>query len=134
MKNLFLTNRVVYQAVRITSHRPFSKSLLRSGACGANFNCFIGLRGGFLPGWYKSLVFSINNEFKFLVMEDKQDKKKNGNGEDSPDEAPVKPEKNVPVKPDKNPDPTRIKPGVNEPEKTDPTRIEPQKPDKDGDK
>jgi hypothetical protein len=47
---------------------------------------------------------------------------------EKPGEAPVKPEKNVPVKPDKNPDPTKIKPGVNEPEKADPTRIEPPNP------
>jgi len=39
-------------------------------------------------------------------------------------DAPVKPEKNIPAKPDKNPDPTKRKPGVNEPEKVDPTRIE----------
>jgi hypothetical protein len=39
--------------------------------------------------------------------------------------APVKPEKDIPVKPDKNPDPTKRRPGVNEPEKADPTRIEP---------
>ena len=36
----------------------------------------------------------------------------------------VKPEKNIPTKPDKNPDPTTPKPGGNEPEKNDPTRIE----------
>lgn len=37
---------------------------------------------------------------------------------------PVKPEKEIPLKPDKNPDPTRPRPGGNEPEKNDPTRIE----------
>jgi len=37
---------------------------------------------------------------------------------------PVRPEKDIPVKPDKNPDPTLPKPGGNEPEKNDPTRIE----------
>jgi hypothetical protein len=43
---------------------------------------------------------------------------------------PVKPERNIPVKPDKNPDPTKIIPGINEPEKEDPTRIdEPKKVD-----
>ncbi|MBI2270407.1 MAG: hypothetical protein HYU69_08635 [Bacteroidetes bacterium] len=45
-------------------------------------------------------------------------------------QAPVKPEKDIPAKPDKNPDPTKRKPGVNEPEKIDPTRIEePEKSD-----
>ena len=43
---------------------------------------------------------------------------------------PVKPEKDIPVKPDINPDPTKPKPGGNEPEKNDPTRItEPPKTD-----
>jgi hypothetical protein len=43
---------------------------------------------------------------------------------------PVKPEKDIPVKPDINPDPTKRKPGGNEPEKNDPTRItEPPKTD-----
>ncbi len=42
-------------------------------------------------------------------------------GKDTP---PVKPEKDIPVKPDKNPDPTTPKPGGNEPNKNDPTRIE----------
>lgn len=53
--------------------------------------------------------------------------KKNKNVfENSPgkDEPPVKPEKDIPVKPDKNPDPTKPRPGGNEPEKNDPTRIE----------
>lgn len=46
------------------------------------------------------------------------------------DNAPVKPEKDIPVKPDKNPDITTPKPGGNEPNKIDPTRIEePQKND-----
>ncbi|MES2592448.1 MAG: hypothetical protein V4608_11215 [Bacteroidota bacterium] len=46
------------------------------------------------------------------------------------DIAPVKPEKDIPVKPDKNPDPTTPKPGGNEPNKNDPTRIEqPEKAD-----
>ncbi len=36
----------------------------------------------------------------------------------------VDPERNIPVKPDINPDPTQPKPGGNEPEKNDPTRIE----------
>ena len=38
-------------------------------------------------------------------------------------QQPVKPEKDIPVKPDINPDPTKPKPGGNEPEKNDPTRI-----------
>jgi hypothetical protein len=42
----------------------------------------------------------------------------------SMEQEPVKPEKDIPVKPDVNPDPTRPKPGGNEPEKNDPTRIE----------
>ena len=42
----------------------------------------------------------------------------------SQDPPPVKPEKDIPLKPDQNPDPTRPKPGGNEPEKIDPTRIE----------
>lgn len=45
-------------------------------------------------------------------------------------DKPVKPEKDIPVKPDINPDPTKPKPGGNEPEKNDPTRItEPPKTD-----
>lgn len=44
--------------------------------------------------------------------------------------APNDPKKNIPLQPDKNPDPTKIVPGVNEPEKVDPTRIEePEKVD-----
>ena len=43
---------------------------------------------------------------------------------------PIKPEKYIPVKPDKNPDPTTPRPGGNEPDKNDPTRIEePEKHD-----
>ena len=39
------------------------------------------------------------------------------------------PEKDIPAKPDVNPDPTKPKPGGNEPEKNDPTRIqEPPQP------
>ena len=38
-------------------------------------------------------------------------------------QQPSKPEKDIPVKPDTNPDPTKPKPGGNEPEKNDPTRI-----------
>jgi hypothetical protein len=37
---------------------------------------------------------------------------------------PVRPDKNIPVKPDTNPDPTRPRPGGNDPDKNDPTRIE----------
>jgi hypothetical protein len=37
---------------------------------------------------------------------------------------PNKPDKNIPVKPDINPDPTRPRPGGNEPDKNDPTRID----------
>ena len=45
-------------------------------------------------------------------------------------DPPNKPEKHIPVKPDQNPDPTKRKPGQNEPEKIDPTRIkEPGKTD-----
>jgi len=45
-------------------------------------------------------------------------------------QPPVKPEKDIPAKPDQNPDPTQPKPGWNEPEKNDPTRIkEPPKTD-----
>lgn len=40
------------------------------------------------------------------------------------------PQKEIPAKPDKNPDPTKPRPGGNEPKKNDPTRItEPQKTD-----
>ena len=39
-------------------------------------------------------------------------------------DPPVNPDKNIPTKPDKNPDPTRLIPGVNEPGKIDPTRID----------
>jgi hypothetical protein len=43
---------------------------------------------------------------------------------------PVKPERDIPARPDTNPDPTKPKPGGNEPEKNDPTRIkEPPKTD-----
>ena len=44
-------------------------------------------------------------------------------------DPPNKPQKDIPVKPDKNPDPTAPRPGGNEPGKVDPTRIdEPGKP------
>lgn len=44
--------------------------------------------------------------------------------------GPTNPEKEIPAKPDKNPDPTKPKPGGNEPKKNDPTRItEPPKTD-----
>lgn len=44
--------------------------------------------------------------------------------------GPVRPEKDIPVKPDKNPDHTRPMPGGEEPKKNDPTRIEePEKAD-----
>lgn len=46
-------------------------------------------------------------------------KKYSGQGD-----APVKPEREIPAKPDKTPDPTKPRPGGNEPEKNDPTRIE----------
>jgi hypothetical protein len=51
--------------------------------------------------------------------------------QDDPKEPlPNDPRKKIPVKPDKNPDPTKKKPGVHEPEKVDPTRIEePEKND-----
>ncbi len=38
--------------------------------------------------------------------------------------VPTDPEKEIPAKPDKNPDPTKQRPGGNEPNKVDPTRIE----------
>lgn len=41
---------------------------------------------------------------------------------------PNNPEKNIPTKPDKNPDPTIPRPGGNEPQKNDPTRIEENNP------
>ena len=45
-------------------------------------------------------------------------------------DPPNKPQKDIPVKPDKNPDPTAPRPGGNEPGKVDPTRIdEPGKTD-----
>jgi hypothetical protein len=54
--------------------------------------------------------------------------RKNNIVEKSHSALPNKP--NVPSKPDENPDPTKPKPGGNEPEKNDPTRIEqPQKTD-----
>ncbi len=57
-------------------------------------------------------------------------KKKDNNQKSREDSLPVKPEKDIPVKPDKNPDPTKPKPGGNEPDKIDPTRIEqPEKTD-----
>jgi hypothetical protein len=37
---------------------------------------------------------------------------------------PLPNKQNIPAKPDNNPDPTRLIPGVNEPEKNDPTRID----------
>ena len=61
-----------------------------------------------------------------LVM--KKDKNIVGKGKEQ--DPPVQPEKKIPGKPDRNPDPTKPKPGGNEPEKNDPTRIEePQKTD-----
>jgi hypothetical protein len=36
----------------------------------------------------------------------------------------VNPEKSIPMKPDKNDDPTKMKPGANDPKKNDPTRID----------
>ena len=50
--------------------------------------------------------------------------KKNGDPIKPKTDPPVKPEKNVPLKPDKNPDPTKPIPGINEPERVDPTRID----------
>jgi hypothetical protein len=50
--------------------------------------------------------------------------KKNGDPIKPNIEPPVRPEKNIPVKPDKNPDPTKQIPGINEPERVDPTRID----------
>ena len=50
----------------------------------------------------------------------------NHGGSDDPGKKtpPNKPDKNIPAKPDRNPDPTRPRPGGNEPEKNDPTRID----------
>ncbi len=43
---------------------------------------------------------------------------------------PNTPGKNIPLQPDRNPDPTKQRPGGNEPGKVDPTRIEqPEKSD-----
>ncbi|MBK9636407.1 MAG: hypothetical protein IPO63_00760 [Bacteroidetes bacterium] len=48
---------------------------------------------------------------------------------------PIKPEKSIPAKPDVNPDPTKPRPGVNEPEKSiplgidDPTKVDPTRID-----
>jgi hypothetical protein len=39
-----------------------------------------------------------------------------------PVHLPLPNKQNLPAKPDENPDPTRLIPGVNEPEKNDPTR------------
>jgi hypothetical protein len=61
--------------------------------------------------------------------------RKNDNPGKSEKAHPENPEKNVPTKPDKNPDSTQSIPGVNEPGKVDPTRIEKsEKPDKVTDK
>lgn len=44
---------------------------------------------------------------------------------DKGSETPLpNPQKETPAKPDKNPDPTKPRPGGNEPNKVDPTRIE----------
>jgi hypothetical protein len=46
------------------------------------------------------------------------------------EDSPNDPEKDIPLKPDKNHDPTKQRPGGSEPNKIDPTRIEqPQKLD-----
>lgn len=48
-------------------------------------------------------------------------------GDPGKQDAPVQPDKNIPVKPDQNPDPTKPMPGRS-PEKNDPTKIEEPKP------
>jgi hypothetical protein len=50
----------------------------------------------------------------------------NKNGDPIPpkENPTVNPDRNVPMKPDKNHDPTKTRPGINEPEKIDPTRID----------
>lgn len=55
---------------------------------------------------------------------------KNKENSSKPEEPklPNQPDKNVPVKPDVNPDPTKIKPGINDPAKQDPTRIDEPSP------
>jgi hypothetical protein len=59
-----------------------------------------------------------------------ENKNKNRGHEGEKQDPPAKPERKIPGKPDHNPDPTKPKPGGNEPEKNDPTRIEePQKID-----
>jgi hypothetical protein len=55
-------------------------------------------------------ISSLARDFYLKVMRNDQNE-------------PVKPEKEIPAKPDTNPDPTKPKPGGNEPEKNDPTRI-----------
>ena len=45
-------------------------------------------------------------------------------GDKSKTNAPLNPEKSIPMKPDKNDDPTKIKPGINDPKKNDPTCID----------
>ena len=49
---------------------------------------------------------------------------KNNAQKNQGNDPPNKPDKHIPVKPDKNPDPTKPRPGGNEPDKNDPTRIE----------
>jgi len=63
-----------------------------------------------------TLIFSTRPSYKNVENEEQN--------------APVKPEKDIPSKPNPNPDPTIPRPGGNDPKKNDPTRIEqPQKTD-----
>ncbi|MFL5764087.1 MAG: hypothetical protein ACJ77K_09110 [Bacteroidia bacterium] len=64
-------------------------------------------------------------------MADKKNKKRIDPGKKNEQEpVPNKPEKNVPVKKDDDNDHTSPKPGITDPKRTDPTRIdEPEKTD-----
>jgi hypothetical protein len=68
-------------------------------------------------------IFNTKNIINNFIMREKNIPPK------KPDSTP--PNKPItPAKPDENPDPTKLKPGGNKPEKNDPTRIEePQKLD-----
>jgi hypothetical protein len=64
----------------------------------------------------QGLMMQIQNRQynSFVILQGNPDKNK----------KPNDPQKDIPAKPDKNPDPTTPKPGGNEPQKNDPTRIE----------
>ena len=65
-----------------------------------------------------------NLNLKFMQNNQLIPNGKNGDPIIPKTDPPVNPDKNIPVKPDKDHDPTRLIPGVNEPEKIDPTRID----------